>query len=556
MVRERGLKPAVALARRALALLAVACALLAGPASAAGVTPAEPVHEITTVRGDTLIGLGRRFLVNPAAWPELARANALRDPNRIATGTVLRVPLRLMRTEAVSATLVNVVGQASTGGSALQRGQTVPEGGLVATGSDGHVTIRLVDGTLLRLRPDSRLLVRESRRVPDAGAVRSGARLQQGRVEVEAAPVPAGRPGFTIDTPQGVLGVRGTEFRVLVDLPLNLTRGEVLGGSVAFDGARGAERVGAGYGSVIGGDGQVAAPVRLLPRPDTTALPALQERLLMRFALPPQPGAAAWRGQIARDAAFEQVVADLTSATPELRFAELPDGDYFLRVRAIDGRGLEGQDTDHPFRLKARPEAPLPQNPPPRAVSFGGRVDFAWAANAEAASYRLRLSTDPGFKTVYRDLTDLRDLATTLEGLPPGTWHWQLASRRADGDQGPWGEVRSFELRPLPPAPRPPAVGDQGVSFSWEGAPGQTFEFQVARDAAFTNLVLERKLQTPGIELPLPGTGRFYVRLRAIDPDGFVGPYTTPQYFEVPNCLRDGGGACVRSGEQTLNLGP
>jgi len=555
-VRERGLRPLLH-AACVRPLLAAACLLLAAPAWAADAVP-EPVHEITTVRGDTLIGLGRRFLVDTAAWPELARANALKNPNRIATGTVLRVPLRLMRTEAVPATLVNVVGQASPGpgGAALRPGQTVPEGGPVATGPDGHVTIRLVDGTLLRLRPNSLLQLRESRRVPDANAVRSGARLQQGRVEVEAAPAPTGRPGFTIDTPQGVLGVRGTEFRVQADTVQGLTRGEVLGGSVAFEGARNAERVDAGFGTVIGAGGSVAPPVRLLPRPDTTALPALQERLLMRFALPPQPGAVAWRGQVARDAAFEQVVADLTSATPELRFAELPDGDYVLRVRAIDAQGLEGQDTDFRFRLKARPEAPLPQSPPPRAVSFGGRADFAWAANAEAASYRLRLSTDAGFQTVVRDLTDLRGLATTVEGLPPGTYHWQLASVRADGDRGPWGEARSFELRPLPPTPPPPTVGDQGVSFSWEGAPGQTFEFQVARDAAFSALVLERKLQQPGIALPLPGTGRFYVRLRATDADGFVGPYTTPQYFDVPNCLRDGQGACVRSGEQTLNLAP
>jgi hypothetical protein len=111
-------------------------------------------------------------------------------------------------------------------------------------------------------------------------------------------------------------------------------------------------------------------------------------------------------------------------------------------------------------------------------------------------------------------------------------------------------------MRPLPPAPKPPAVGDQGVGFDWEGAPGQTFEFQLARDAGFAALVLERKLDKPGIALPLPGSGRFYVRLRATDPDGFVGPFSSAQYFDVPNCVRDGSGACVRAAEQTLNLAP
>lgn len=545
-----------------LAALVLAGVLLAHPDGRAQVADAEPTYVHTTVAGDTLIGLGRRFLSEPARWPDLARTNALRNPNQIAVGTALRIPLRLMRTEAVAASVLSVIGDARFGASGvsgtLQAGQAVDEGGELNTGADGHVTVRLVDGTVLRLRPNSRLQLRELRRVRDTPAVQTGARIEQGRVEVEAAPAQAGRPGFRIDTPQGVLGVRGTEFRVGIDAALGLVRGEVLGGTVAFEGRAGSteQRVGAGFGAVIDGNGRVAAPVRLLPPLDTAALPALQERLLMRFALPPLPGAAAYRGQIARDARFDQVVADLTSATPELRFAELADGDYILRARAIDAQGLEGRDVDHRFRLKARPEAPLPSAPAPRAVSFGGRADFSWAANADAARYRLRLASDAGFKTVLRDIPDLTGLATTLEGLAPGIYHWQLASIRADGDQGPWGEPRSFELRPLPPVPKPPQVGDRGVSFAWEGAPGQTFEFQVARDAAFTQLVLERQLSQPGIELALPGSGRFYVRLRARDPDGFIGPYTTAQYFDVPNCVRDGSGNCLRTGSGTLDLLP
>lgn len=551
--------------RSGLAALVLAGALLVQPTSRAQVAAAEPAYVHATVAGDTLIGLGRRFLIDPERWPEVARANTLRNPNQIAAGTALRIPLRLMRTEAVAANVLSVFGdvRSSTSGTsglsgALQAGQTVDEGGELNTGADGHVTVRLVDGTVLRLRPNSRLQLRELRRVRDTPAVQTGARIEQGRVEVEAAPAQAGRPGFRIDTPQGVLGVRGTEFRVGFDAALGLVRGEVLGGAVAFAGRAGSteQRVDAGFGAVIDDSGRVAAPVRLLPGPDTTALPALQERLLMRFALPPLPGAAAYRGQIARDASFEQVVADLVSATPELRFAELADGDYILRARAIDAQGLEGRDADHRFRLKARPEAPMPSAPAPKAVSFGDRADFSWAANAEAARYRLRLASDADFKTVLRDIPDLAGLATTLDGLSPGVYHWQLASVRANGDQGPWGASRSFELRPLPPVPKPPQVGDRGVSFAWEGAPGQTFEFQVARDAAFTQIVLERQLSQPGIELALPGSGRFYVRLRARDPDGFIGPYTTAQYFDVPNCVRDGSGNCLRSGSGTLDLLP
>ena len=95
------------------ALIAAAFLPASLPAFAAEPASAEPAHVITTVKGDTLIGLAKRWLVNPAQWPELARFNGLRNPNVVATGTALRLPLRLMRTEPVPATVLSVVGSAS-----------------------------------------------------------------------------------------------------------------------------------------------------------------------------------------------------------------------------------------------------------------------------------------------------------------------------------------------------------------------------------------------------------------------------------------------------------
>jgi hypothetical protein len=557
----------------AAVLLAIVPGMGAAQIAAQGTE--EPVHVLAAGRGDTLIGLGKRYLLDPKRWPELARANRLPNPNRIATGQPIRIPLRLMRVESVPATVLSVTGTASAGAAGaapniLQPGQTVPEGGEVITGPDGHVTIRLVDGTLLRLRPDSRLQLRESNRLRDADAVRSGARLKSGRIEVEAAPAPPGRPGFTVDTPQGVLGVRGTEFRVAVaaagsgDATAG-TRGEVLGGAVAFTGAASpaGERVPSGFGSLIGQRGDVVPPIRLLPAPLTQGLPNLQERLLMRFALPVQAGAVAYHGQIARDAAFDQVVADLVSPGPELRFADLPDGDYVLRVRSVDGKGLEGLDASHAFRLKARPEAPLPSAPAPRAVLIGERAELAWTASPAAQSYRLRLASSTDFKTPLRDVQGLQGLGTVLDGLAPGTYYWQLASARAGAaagalDQGPWGDVSSFEMRPQAPVPLPPRVSERAINFAWAGLPGQTFDFEVARDPAFAQVLVKRQLTEPRFELtlplPPPSSGRFYVRLRATDADGYVGPFGGAQFFEIEdqNCWRDGSGNCVRAGDQTL----
>ena len=550
----------------ALALAALLSA--ASPALAAGPSTDEPVHLHTTAPGDTLIGLARRLLVEPARWPELQRLNAVRNPRRLPVGGTLRIPLSLMRSEPAPAAVSAVRGSVRSGDAAVTTGQSLPEGSELRTGDDGHVTVRLVDGTVLRLRSGTRARIDESRRLPGAGSTRSGVRLEQGRVEVEAQPARGGQPGFRIVTPQGVLGVRGTEFRV--DADETRTRSEVLEGVVAARGAVAAEeqRVAAGFGTVIDAGGRVAPPTPLLPAPDLARLPPLHERPLVRLSLPLPPGAVGWRAQVGADDRFEALLADVRSETPELRIAGLDDGRYPIRLRAVAANGLEGRDARSTLTLKARPEPPLPRAPAARAVVRGDRVEFAWAASSEARRYRLQLAlmtpgSDPAaaaFDTPGQDLKDLKDLdalTATVQPLPPGHYAWRLASLRADGDQGPFGDPQAFELRPLPPPvapPAPPTVGDQSIRVFWQGLPGQQFDFQLARDAAFTQVIDERRTDRTEIELPLPGSGRFHVRLRGRDADGFVGPWSASQHVDVVPCVRVAQGSCVRVEGGNLQL--
>jgi hypothetical protein len=539
-------------------LLTLACvhgngAPAAAPAALTDRDDASAVFVYTTQAGDTLIGVSARLLADPWRWREVASGNGLRHPDRIGIGQSLRIPMSLLRSEVEPARVLAVNGNARSASSEpLGVGQALEEGKLITTGADGNVTVQLVDGTLLRLRANSRLEVTASRRVPGAGATRSATRLDTGRVEIKAGHSGAGQPGFRVQTPHGVLAVRGTEYRVEVAADRSLTRGEVLQGTVAFSG----QAVGAGLGSSIDSTGQVAPPSPLPAAPDLRELPALQERVLVRFRLPQTDRVTAWRAQVAHDASFDGLVADLTTTGPELRFADLPDGDFVLRVRAIDDRGLEGYDAEHRFRLKARPEAPLPSAPASAAVLFGERVEFAWASNAEAAHYRLQLAGDAGFGAALRDLADLRGPSVTVDKLTPGRYQWRVRSIRRDADAGPWGDARTFEIRPQPPTPPPPRVGNSSLQFSWDGTPGQRFDFQLARDAAFTTGMVALHLERPVADLPLPGTGRFWIRLRVQDADGFVGPWTAPQSLDLPNCLRDSSGACVKSGDGTIDLSP
>jgi len=528
----------------ALSLLAVG-SVLAQP------TP-EPSYVYATQRSDTVIGISRRLLIEPSAWREVARVNRLKDANRIPTGATLLIPLRLLKSEAGPARVEQVVGDVRAGSGAtavpLRGGESVPEGTTLQTGADGSVVVRLADGSVLRLAAGSQMQIDRARRYPGVGHVDSGVKLESGRVEVQATKAVAGKPGFEVRTPQGVLGVRGTEFRVSVAGGDGArTGGEVLEGAVQFAGGRDARQLAAGFGTLIDAQRRVAEPTPLLVAPDLAAMPVLQERLVLRFPVPPLAGAVGFRGQVARDAQMREVLADNLAVGPELRFTNLDDGNYVLRVRAIDARGLEGRDATLAFVLKARPEPPMPAAPAPRGVTRGTQVELSWASNPEAASYRLQVASDERFTRLVREVPALATTSFVLDNIAPGDYFWRLASVRAGNDQGPWGNARSFVLRPPPKTPAPPAIGDNALQFAWEGEPGQTFEFQLARDAQFTQGLQERKLDQPALELPRPPGGVYYMRLRARDADGFQGPFTTPQRFEIIDCVKAGDGGCVRS---------
>lgn len=522
--------------------VAVALALRAGAAHA------NDDYVYRVAKDDTLIGLSSRLLNSPEDWPKVARHNRLSNPNYIVPGQALRVPLPLLRSSLATATVTHVQGEVKAAGgrdttaSVLALGATLGEGASVVTGKDGYATLKLPDGSTVRVQSGTEMQVERMRTYPEAGMLESAMRVISGRVESLVQKFRKDDNRQTrhgVKTPQANLAVRGTEFRVTADSQAGATRGEVLEGLVAVgpEGAKdtkGEKRLEAGFGSVVDADRNVSDPVPLLVAPNVAQLAKLQERTILRFPFPAVTGAARYRGQVARDDTFNSVVAEIVSASPELRVTNVDDGGYFLRVRAIDARGLEGRDATHAFTLKARPEPPLINAPPPKGKVRALGVDFKWAENVEAATYHLQVASDAGFKSLVHEDKVIRGGQASIAKLAPGEYFWRVASLRKDGDRGPYGDVSSFALFPPPALPEPPAISATGIEFRWTGEPGQTFEFELADNPKFVKPLLAQTLSSPQIALPLPTHGTYFMRYRAIDPDGFVGPHTAPQRFQVP----------------------
>jgi len=516
----------------ALGLLLTATLAQAAPADS------QPDWRYTLRPGDTLIGLSQRYLAAPARWPQLQKLNRIADPYRLVPGTTLRIPLAWLKQTPAPATVVAVAGQVTLiapGAAArpLQAGEALPAGAQLATAANSSATLRFADGSTLVLQPGARLTLDTVSVYAGGGMVDTRLRLQQGRVEVGANPrhVPGSR--LQVITPSAVAAVRGTRFRVEADG--RVAREETLEGAVGLGAAGQNVDVAAGQGSLAELGKPPSLPVALLPAPGLTGLPARLDSLPLRFEFPALAGAERWVGQIAPDARFEQVLLEKSAGTPQLTFADLPDGDYVLRVRAADARGLQGQDALHAFTLDARPFAPLLSAP-------GARVREAtpvlqWSAVVGSDAYRVQLARDAQFAD---RLADERVAATSWQPaapLEPGTYYWRVASI-AGTDAGPYAAARRFVFDPLPGTPdldaAAPLFADGALQLQLPAPPaGLRYELSVSADAARQQVLWQGESRDGSLRAALVKPQTVYLAARLVETDGTAGPYATRR-IEAP----------------------
>lgn len=486
--------------------------------------------------GDTLIGIGQALLRRPSDWPILQKINGVVDPYRMPIGSLVRIPVRLLQSEMAPAQAIAVNGPVQLGKERLDAGMKIQEQQDLVTGEGGFVTLELADGSRLTLHPNTRVRTDVMQQYRGSKALRSRMSLENGRVDIQAAPQDRAGAQQELRTPATILSVRGTRYRAAATEAEGRSLAEVTEGAVAADRRVGATvRLRQGYGLAAARGVRAEPPARLLPAPAPgRPLPA-QQRLTLSFPLPPVKGAASYRAQIAQDEAFSNVLAERVVSGPMVKFEAPPDGAYWLRVRAIDRSGLEGFDAQSPFRVEARPEPPFPSAPSDKGIVRAADVSFAWSSASSAVSYTFELASDPTFTNVIESVADITTSGhAAASRLALGNYFWRVASVDANGKRGPFGDVQAFELRAPPATPAPPDIAGDEIGFSWGSEPGQRFEFELARDDRFALLVESRRLDEPRIRLPRPSAGMYFMRVRATDSDGFVGPYTATQRFEVP----------------------
>lgn len=523
-------------ARRPMHALLLFLALLFATAA-----PAQEWHY--TVRpGDNLWDVSSRYLTAVDYWPKLQALNGVSNPEHLPPGTRLRIPVAWLKRLPAKALVLAVQGQvqaliASTRKRvAVDPGLFLHQGDILGTGPDSNVTLRFADGSRVLLQADSELRLSILNARGQTPFVDTRARLEKGRADSEVTPRTTGAGNrYEIWTPAAHSAVRGTRYRISVDSVTATSRLEVLEGRVELQGGRKTRSIPKGFGTLAETGKPPLVPVALLPPPTLGELPPLVSRVPIRWSFPAVPEAAAYRAQVAPNERFDLLVFDAVSSTSAIRGPDLPDGNYILRIRGIDARGLEGNDAEHRFRLHARPEPPLLVRPPHQSGVVDKPLLFEWSEPQGAASYLFQLANDECFLTPLLKQDDHRQSRLTVEqSLAPGQYFWRVAVRDSTGREGPFSDPQAFRLQAAAQM-QPPELAADRLTFRWGTVvPGLQYDFQLARDTDFADLELETRVSEAQVSLPRPDSGIYYLRVRTIEADGYVGPYGPVQRIELP----------------------
>ena len=496
----------------------------------------------TVAKGDTLIALVERLMKPSTDWRDLQRLNRLPNPQRIVPGTVVRIPVGLLRSDAAIATVSVTQGNVSVRRdtarlSAVPAGTELRPGDRIDTGPQSTLAMTFIDGSRMTITPDSKVLIESLLVYGKTGITETRVKVDAGGVESQVKPMSSAASRYVITTPVFNLGVRGTDFRARFDPTSQFAFSEVLEGRVIAGGKTSQIPVSGGFGTLAQVNTEPRPPVKLLSAPLLKGLPEKLEYVPLSLSWEPEAGASTYRAKVFQQDALDRQLLESVFAKPVARWSDLPDGSYVLQVRSIDADGLEGAATARKFVLKARPVAPFVSQPAEGAKVYGDSVIFKWSESVVAEKYHLQVASDKDFKSLLLDRKDVTGGEYKF-AVEPGTYFWRIASIAKGDDHGPFGEAFSFVQRKIPESPGaadPPAIGEHEMAFSWKARePGQTFRYQVSSDLQFATSAIDAVTSEPTAKFAKPAPGTHYLRLKSIDADGFEGPFGAAQKFVIP----------------------
>lgn len=394
------------------------------------------------VRGDTLIGLADKYMLRVSDYRIVQKRNRIADPRKIPVGTIVHLPRTLLKFQPSTARLSSVKGQVTTfdrgNTKAAASGQLLAEGQAVKTSAGSFASLVLEDGSRISVPSNTDLRIVRLRRYILESALDYDFQVDRGSARSKVVPLKSVNDRYQVRTPRAVSAVRGTDFQTRFDDVSNRDFAEVDEGALSVGVANSAElSLPAGNGLAINTDGK-AIIEPLLPPLGIEGAGRLQNDPVVRFSLESRTSLV--RASIAKDAAFEDQVADQIVSGETADFGNLDDGNYFLRVREISANGLEGLPATYAFKRRLN-----------SVSGSAGAIDdgwaFKWSGQGQGTvRYHFQLFKGDTKGPAFVDEAGLAAQQIILSELPDGDYYWRVGSvQYVDGETNTnWTPLEKF----------------------------------------------------------------------------------------------------------------
>ncbi|MFH2133847.1 MAG: FecR domain-containing protein [Pseudomonadota bacterium] len=398
-----------------------------------------PDDVIIEVRaGDTLGDLARTQMDVPSRWRDVANYNLLPDPNLIEPGQQLRIKRIWLKSRSGSLKVEVVTGEATANGKSLKAGDWIPAGARVLTAQGGALRLRMPDTSLVNMLESSDLKVEKLEQRAD-GVFSSLLRLVTGQIDAFKAKHEAGMADLSVAGRNATVGIRGTHFRVRQDGVVTFT--EVEEGTVAFDATQTPVvlALNAREGSVANGR-DAAQVVPLLSEPVYPALPSTFDTPYIEWTMGEQEGALRYVGELSQNEAFSAQLVSVRSDGKTIRLNELPNGRYWLKLRAVDSHGLQGMEGKIGFEVKVPPR----QFAMTKVYVSGKQLQLRWVGRKQSVSYQVQVAPHQDFQHL---LLDEKTAENWIDMPRPQSGRYFLRVRQifSGGQVGAWDVPMMFD---------------------------------------------------------------------------------------------------------------
>ena len=413
-------------------------------------SPASADYIYQVKQGDNLGKLSREVLDSPARWSEVSRYNKLKNSNLITPGQRLRMQLAWLKNVPAEARIESLTGAVTLNGRAVKVGDAVPTGATLETPAGGSARLSLPDGSTMNVLEKSNVAAKQLSKKEQDNFFNAVFRLVTGRIEVFKKKYPLGQAPLNIQAKNATIGVRGTHFRMGQEDGNTLA--EIEEGLVGFEAEIMSQHL-----ELTGGNGSVADGIHpmkmipLLPQPKFSSLNSNFPPAEVSFTMLELSGATGYRGEVAQDANFAKLIAPVNAQGNVINIAGLSEGRYWLRLRAVDGYGLQGMEGQATFAVKV---AALPVTPMAILSSIvvldvpkfeqGEQIKLSWTGNA-SSQYELQVSSSADFAL---PLITQTSFGTQLNVPTPMQGHYFMRVREIDGKHvGEWSNSVDLDVK-------------------------------------------------------------------------------------------------------------